>query len=266
MDISNDLKRRIRSREDVPVGTWLMSGAPSTAEAMGHCGFDFLVVDMEHVPVDTPQLADILRAIVTTPARAIVRLPWNDRVMIKRALDAGAMTIMLPFVETAEEAEAAVAAAKYPPRGIRGVAAVHRGSAYGAATDYLARANEETCVIVQLETPEALDRMAEIAATPGLDAVFVGPGDMAAALGRIGQVGAPEVQETLARAAATARELNLPAGIVGPTPEMVRAFLAMGYSYAAIGSDIALMTGRARAALEEVRCGAAPQAAPTATR
>lgn len=263
MDIANPLKRRIRAREGAPLGSWLMSGAPSTAEAMGHCGFDFLVVDMEHVPVDTPQLAEILRAIQTTPASAVVRLPWNDRVMVKRALDAGAMTIMLPFVETAEEAEAAVAAAKYPPQGVRGVAAVHRGSAYGAAADYLSRANDETCVIVQLETPQALSRMAEIAAVPGLDAIFVGPGDMAASLGHIGQVGAAPVQEVLAGAAREAARLELPAGIVGATPEMVRSFLGMGYTYAAIGSDIALMTGRARAVLGEVR-GEAPAPAPAA--
>ncbi|PZX16998.1 2-dehydro-3-deoxyglucarate aldolase/4-hydroxy-2-oxoheptanedioate aldolase [Palleronia aestuarii] len=264
MDITNPLKHRIRARTDVPLGSWLMSGAPSTAEAMGHCGFDFLVVDMEHVPIDTPQLAEILRAIQTTPARAVVRLPWNDRVMIKRALDAGAMTIMIPFVETAEEAEAAVAAAKYPPRGVRGVAAVHRGSAYGAASDYLARANDETCVIVQLETPGALHRMDAIAATPGLDAIFVGPGDMAASMGHIGQIGAEEVQETLARAAAKARALEVPVGIVGPTPDMVRAFIDMGYSFAAIASDIALMTGRAHSCLSELRGEVAQPPAPTA--
>lgn len=264
MDITNRLKRRIRAREDMPVGTWLMSGAPSTAEAMGHCGFDFLVVDMEHVPVDTPQLADILRAVAATPAEAIVRLPWNDRVMVKRALDAGAMTIMLPFVETGAEASAAVAATKYPPDGVRGVAAVHRGSAYGAATEYLTRANAETCVIAQIETPEALGRLEEIAAVPGLDAIFVGPGDMAAALGHIGRIGEAEVQEVLRAAADKARSLDLPVGIVGPSPQMVRAFAAMGYTYAAIGSDIALMTGRARAALGEIRGEAAPGRAPTA--
>lgn len=263
MEITNRLKRRIRARESVPFGTWLMSGAPSTAEAMGHCGFDFLVVDMEHVPVDTPQLADILRAVATTPAEAIVRLPWNDRVMVKRALDAGAMTIMLPFVENAAEAREAVAAAKYPPEGVRGVAAVHRGSAYGAAGDYLARANEETCVIVQIETPEALSRLDEIAAVPGLDAIFVGPGDMAASLGHIGRIAEAEVQEVLADAARKAGALDLPVGIVGPTPEMVRAFLGMGYSFAAIGSDIALMTGRARAVLGEIKGEAAPALAAT---
>ncbi len=261
MDITNALKARIRNREAVPFGTWLMSGAPATAEALGHCGFDFLVVDMEHVPVDVETLTNILRAIAITPARALVRAPWNDPVIIKRILDAGADSIMLPFVQTAEEARRAVAAARYPPEGTRGVAAVHRASAYGAATDYFARANAEVCVIVQLETPEALDNMASIAAVPGVDAVFVGPGDMAAALGFIGQIGRAEVQEVLAGAAAEAKALDLPIGIVGPTPEMVRGFLEMGYTFVAIASDMGFLTGRAREALGQLK-GDIPAAAP----
>ncbi|GAA4224008.1 2-keto-3-deoxy-L-rhamnonate aldolase RhmA [Sagittula marina] len=249
MDISNPFKARLKAGQNVPLGTWLMTGAPSTAEALGRLGFDFLVLDMEHVPVGITETADLLRAIAVTPARALVRLPWNDPVMIKRVLDAGAQSIMLPFVQTAEEARAAVSAAKYPPVGTRGVAAVHRSSGYGAATDYLKRANDETCVIIQLETPEALAALPEIAKVEGLDGVFVGPGDMAAAMGYIGQIGHPEVQKMLADAARQAREVGLPVGIVGPTPEMVRNFIDMGYSFAAIGSDMALMTGRAREVL-----------------
>lgn len=257
MDITNKLKARIKARTEVPLGSWLMSGTPSTAEALGHCGFDFLVLDMEHVPIGIEQTANILRALALTPARALVRLPWNDPVMIKQALDAGAESIMLPFVQNAEEARAAVAAAKYPPEGSRGVAAVHRSSAYGAISDYLQRANEETCVIVQLETPEALANMAEIAAVPGIDGVFVGPGDMAASMGQIGQIGRNDVQNMLAEAAKDATALSLPVGIVGATPEMVRNYIEMGYSFAAIGSDLALMNARARDVLGELRGGSA---------
>ena len=133
-------------------GTWLMSAAPSTAEAMGCAGFDFLVVDMEHVPVDTPQLVEILRAVAGTPAAAVTRLPWNDTVMVKRALDGGAQTLMFPFVQDEHEAQRAVAATRYPPAGVRGAAAVHRASRYGNVVDYLRRAADELCVVVQLET------------------------------------------------------------------------------------------------------------------
>jgi 2-keto-3-deoxy-L-rhamnonate aldolase RhmA len=247
----------------VPLGTWLMSAAPSTAEALGHVGFDFLVVDMEHVTIEFADLAHILRAIAATPAEPVVRLAWNDAVLVKRALDAGSRTVMLPFVETAEEARAAVAAAKYPPEGTRGVAAVHRASNYGARADYLHRANAETCVVVQLETPAAVGRLAEIAAVPGVDSLFVGPGDMAAAMGHIGDTAHAEVQAMLERAAQAARAAGKPVGIVGPNPEMVRRFQSYGYTWTAIASDLALMTARARECLAALR-GTAPAPRETA--
>jgi 2-keto-3-deoxy-L-rhamnonate aldolase RhmA len=248
----------------IPLGTWLMSAAPSTAEALGHIGFDFLVVDMEHVTIEFAELAHILRAIAATPAEPVVRLAWNDPILIKRALDAGSRTVMLPFVQSAEEARTAVAAAKYPPEGTRGVAAVHRASRYGADGDYLKRANGETCVIVQLETPAAVERLAEIAAVPGVDSLFVGPGDMAAAMGRIGEIAHPEVQAMLERAAQAARAAGKPVGIVGPNPEMVRRFQSYGYTWTAVGSDIALMTARARECLSALRDGpAAPEISPS---
>lgn len=246
MDITNRFKARILDRSAAPpLGTWLMAAAPATAEALGYAGLDFLVVDMEHVPIEFTDLAAILRAIGCTPAQAVVRLAWNDQVLVKRALDAGAQTIMLPFVQNAAEARAAVAFAHYPPLGVRGVAAIHRGSRFGQVPGYFAEADRQVCTIVQLETPQAIANLAEIAAVPGVDALFVGPGDLSAAMGHIGNVGHPDVQAVLARAARDCRALDKPVGIVGPNPEMVGRFLDYGYSYAALASDIALMTGRA---------------------
>lgn len=264
IDVTNAFKARLRQGGPVPLGTWLMAAAPATAEAMGHAGFDFLVVDMEHVPIEVADLAHILRAIGTTPANAVVRLSWNDQVLVKRVLDAGAETIMLPFVQTVAEAEAAVRFAKYPPLGVRGVAAVHRASRFGAAADYLKRANEETCVIVQLETPEAVALLPEIAKLPGIDALFVGPGDLAASMGRIGEIGHPEVQAAIERAAKAAADAGKPIGIVGPNPEMVKRFQAYGYSFTAIGSDVAMMTGRARDWLSDLQGGKPAPATPPA--
>lgn len=241
----NPLKPRLADTSRLLTGTWLMSGAPSTAEALGHCGFDFLVVDMEHVPIEMPDLANILRAIDCTPASAIVRLAWNDQVLVKRVMDAGARTLMFPFVETVEEARAAVSYTRYPPDGVRGVAAVHRGSRYGRVPDYLTRANAEVAVIVQMETPQAVERAGEMAAVPGVDALFLGPGDLSAAMGLIGQVGHVDVQARIARAAALARAAGKPIGIVGPDPAMVGRFIDYGYRFAAVASDIAMMTGRA---------------------
>ena len=176
MDLPANLFKRAITSGKTPVGTWLMSGAPSTAEALGCAGFDFLVVDMEHVPIDVAEMIGLLRTIAGTPAQAVVRPPWNDMVMVKRAMDAGATSLLFPFVQNADEARRAVACTRYPPAGIRGVAGTHRGSRYGAVTDYLKRANDEVCVVVQIETPAALERLPEIAAVPGVDSIFVGPG------------------------------------------------------------------------------------------
>src|SRR5438445_9872121 len=148
----NHFKRAIASGR-TPVGAWLVSSAPSTAEALGCVGFDFLVVDMEHTPIDTPQMIGILQAIAGTPAQAIVRPPWNDMVMVKRAMDAGAQSLLFPFVQSAEEARRAVASTRYPPEGVRGVAAMHRGSRYGTIPAYVKRAHQQIRVVVTLEMP-----------------------------------------------------------------------------------------------------------------
>ena len=261
-DITNSFKRWLQGNGPrPPLGTWLMAAAPATAEAMGYCGFDFLVVDMEHVPIEVADLATLLRAIGCTPAVPVVRLAaTSDQVLVKRVLDAGARTVMVPFIQTPEEAAAAVSFTRYPPEGVRGVAAVHRGSLYGKATDYMKRANDEMAVIVQLETPEAIARLPEIAAVPGVDALFVGPGDLSASMGHIGNIAHPDVQALIASAAAAARKAGKPVGIVGPNPAMVQRFLDYGYSFAAVASDIAMMTGRATDWLGELR-GTAPAAA-----
>ena len=132
----NHFKRAIASGKP-PVGTWLSSGSPATAEALGSAGFDFLVVDTEHTPIDVPQMTEILRAVAGTPAAAVVRPPWNDMVMIKRVLDAGAQSLLLPFVQDEDEAKRAVASTRYPPAGVRGVAGTHRGSRFGTVPNYM---------------------------------------------------------------------------------------------------------------------------------
>jgi 4-hydroxy-2-oxoheptanedioate aldolase len=241
----NQFKRALQQRRTV-FGTWLMSGAASTAEALGCAGFDFLVVDMEHVPVDTPQMIDILRAIAGTPAQPVVRLPWNDMVMIKRALDGGAQSLMLPFVQNADEARRAVACTRYPPAGIRGVAGMHRGSRYATVPNYLKNAGGEICVTVQIETLAALEQLPQIAAVPGVDGIFIGPSDLAASMGLLGDIANPAVQDKLRHGAEQCMELGKPCGIVGPHPEMVGTFLEYGYTWVAVASDMGMMMGRAQ--------------------
>jgi 4-hydroxy-2-oxoheptanedioate aldolase len=260
----NRFKSWLRERPATPpLGTWLMTGAPSTAEAMGFCGFDFLVLDMEHVPIEVAEAISLLRAIAGTPAEPVVRLSWNDQVLVKRMLDAGARSLMFPFIQTAEEAKLAVSYTQYPPHGIRGMAGVHRGSRYGRVPDYFKTAGEQIAVILQLETPEAVERTGEIAAVAGVDSLFLGPGDLSAAMGRIGEIGHPEVQAMIARAAELAHAAGKPIGIVGPNPDMVGRFLEYGYDWVAIASDMAMMTGRAVEWVAAMR-GRAPVAATSA--
>jgi 4-hydroxy-2-oxoheptanedioate aldolase len=248
----NNFKRAINEGR-TQLGAWLVSGAPSTAEALGCAGYDFLVVDMEHTPVDTPEMVEMLRTIAGTPAQAMVRLVWNDTVWLKRVLDGGAQTVLLPFVQTAEEAKRAVAATRYPPDGIRGVAGSHRGSRFGTVPDYLKNAAQELCVMVQIETVQGLTNLAAIAAVPGVDSIFIGPSDLAASMGFLGDVGNPAVQEKLKDAAKQLRQIGKPCGILGMNPDMTAKFIEYGYNWVAIGSDMGFMVGRAQEVLGKAK-------------
>ena len=236
-----------------PIGAWLVSAAPSTAEALGCVGFDFLVVDMEHTPIDVPQMTDILRTIAGTSAQAIVRPPWNDMVTVKRVLDAGAQTLLFPFVQNAEEAKRAVAYTRYPGAGVRGVAAMHRGSRYGTIPEYQKKAHDELCVIVQIETVAAFDQLESIASVPGVDSLFIGPADLSASMGLLGDMGNAAVQEKLRAGARACRQLGKPCGIVGANPQIVERFLDYGFSWVAVGSDLSMLVGRAQEFLSAVR-------------
>jgi 2-dehydro-3-deoxyglucarate aldolase len=250
MDPFDNPFRNLLAQPQVPLGTWLMSGAPSTAEAMGCIGFDWLVVDMEHVPIDYKDAYHILQAIAGTKAVPVIRLAWNDAVLVKRALDIGAQTLMFPFVQNAEEARKAVAATRYPAGGepfpgTRGFAAMHRASRYTTAADYGKRANEGIFRMIQLETPAAIERLEEIAAVDGVDAIFMGPGDLSSAMGVIGNVAHPSVQAALKDAAERCRRIGKPIGTVGPTPEMVKDFIGYGYHFVAVASDMGMMMRQA---------------------
>lgn len=242
---TNYFKRWLTESRPAPLGSWLMTASPNAAEAMGCAGFDYLVLDMEHVPVDVPQAIAIMQAVEATPAEIVVRLPWNDPIMVKRMLDSGAKTLMFPYIQNEEEAEQAAKSCFYPTKGTRGVAAVHRASRYGTVSDYLQKADQEIAVILQLETPEALSRLPEIANVQGVDAVFIGPGDLSASMGHIGNVRHPDVQTAITNGLKTAMELNMPCGIVGADPELVNNYIKQGFSFVAIGSDMSLMMGRA---------------------
>lgn len=250
--LDNPFRRRL-AQPGAPLGTWLMSGTSSTAEAMGRAGFDWLLVDLEHVPVDEREMLSILQAIAGTDAFPITRLAANEPVLFKRALDMGAQTVMVPFVDSADDARRAVSYAKYPPLGIRGFAAVHRASGYGTTPDYAKRANDSVFTIIQLETLKAVAALEEIAAVPGVDALFLGPGDLSASMGYIGNVAHPEVQAVIEDVARRCRAAGIPCGIVGPTPEMVSRFVALGYAFVAVASDMGMLMRQAQSVIQAIR-------------
>ncbi|MFN0184324.1 MAG: HpcH/HpaI aldolase family protein [Aquabacterium sp.] len=236
-----------------PIGTWVMSASSIVAEAMGHAGFDWAVLDMEHSPVDLTTLVHLLQGVGTTRMVPVVRVPWNDTVTIKRVLDAGAQTLLVPFVQDAQEASRAVAATHYPPQGVRGMAAMGRASQFGTVANHFTQANKTVGVIVQLETIEAVAQLELIAAVPGVSALFMGPADLSGSMGHVGQLSHPAVMDTMARAAERARAVGKPIGTVGGTPEMVARYRAMGYDFVAIGSDLGLMMQAAKGAVQALR-------------
>ena len=244
-----------------PVGTWLMSASPLVAEAIGLAGFDWAVVDMEHSPLDLQTVVHLLQAVAGTPMVPVLRVPWNDTVTIKRVLDAGATTLLVPFVQNADEARRAVAATRYPPQGIRGMAGMSRGSRFGTAPDYLRTANAGQCVIVQLETPQAVAQLEAIASVDGVDALFLGPADLSAAMGHVGDLTHPAVMAVLADAVQRCHALGKPVGIVGGTAEVVALYRAQGFDFLAVASDLGLLMRAAQAASTALRAQAGGAAA-----
>ena len=234
----------------VPIGTWIMSASPIVAEAIGHAGFAWGVVDMEHTPLDMMDVVHLLQAIGNTKMLPVVRVPWNDTVTIKRVLDAGAKTLLVPFVQNADEAARAVAAMRYPPEGIRGMAGMSRASHFGTLNNYVKVANQSMGTIVQLETPDAMSQLEAIAAVPGVDALFLGPADLSASMGLVGALTHPDVMKVMANAVRRCKAVGKPVGTVGGSPEVVAQYRAMGFDYVAIGSDLGILMKGAQAAVK----------------
>ncbi len=233
-----------------PLGTWIMSASPIVAEAIGHAGFAWSVVDMEHTPIDMMEVIHMLQAIGNTKMLPVVRVPWNDTVTIKRVLDAGAKTLLVPFVQNAQEAARAVAATRYPPEGIRGMAGMGRATNFGTINNYFKVANQSMGVIVQLETPTAIDNLEAIASTPGVDALFLGPADLSGSMGHVGALTHPEVMKVMSSAVQRCKALHMPVGTVGGTPEVVAQYRAMGFDFVAVASDLGIMMRGAQAAVK----------------
>ena len=230
------------------IGLWSTLGSPFVSEIVAGAGFDWVLLDTEHTPVDVPQMVAQLQATAAAipaagapPTAAVVRPAWNDPVLIKRYLDIGAQNLLLPFVQNAEEARAAVAAIRYAPRGIRGMGGSTRASNFGRTGDYIAQAEKEICLLVQVETREALAEIEAIAEIDGIDGIFIGPADLSASLGHPGQQRHPEVDAAIDDAIRRIRACGKAPGILMVDETRARECLALGAQFVAVALDLLLL-------------------------
>lgn len=241
MDLPRNAFKHALAEGRQQLGLWSQLSNGIAAEIIAGCGFDWIVLDMEHGPNEVASVIAQLQAMSGGTATAVVRPPWNEPVIIKRLLDSGAPALLLPFVQNREEAERAVASTRYPPAGIRGVASVTRASRYGRVPNYLGTAATEICVLVQVETRTALDNLEAIASVPGVDGVFIGPSDLAAALGHLGNAAHPEVQSAIMDGLARLKRLGKPAGILTSVQADAQRYIDAGFTFVAVGTDVGLL-------------------------
>lgn len=252
--IPNTFRQRLLARERL-IGCWTSLASHISTEVLGVAGFDWLLLDAEHAPNDVITLIPQMMALKDSVSAPIIRPPWNDAVIIKRLLDSGASNLLIPFVESAEEARAAVAATRYPPQGMRGVSVSHRGNRFGATTGYLKTANDHIGLLVQIESRAGVEAAAEIAAIDGVDCLFIGPSDLAAAYGQLGVAGHPEVQAAIKTIHDAAQSAGKPTGILAPAEADARRYLDMGITFVGVGSDLGLLRMASQALRDKYQDG-----------
>ncbi len=224
--------------QQVQIGCWSALGSHISTEVLGLAGFDWLLLDGEHAPNDVLTFVPQLMALKGSVSAPVVRVPTNDAVIIKRLLDIGFYNFLIPFVESEEDALLAVAATRYPPEGIRGVSVSHRANMFGTVPDYFRQSNANISILVQIESQAGVDNLDAILSTDGVDGVFVGPSDLAATLGYLGNAAHPEVQRTIQHIFARAKAHNKPSGILAPVEADARRYLEWGATVVAVGSDL----------------------------
>lgn len=249
--IRNEFKRRLRAGES-QVGLWCSAPGGYVAECVAGAGFDWLCFDTEHSPSDPLVALASLQGAAPYPVSCLVRPAWNDAVLIKRVLDVGAQTLVVPYVQGAAEAEAAVRAVRYPPGGVRGVSTLTRANRFGRVEDYLSAADDEICLLVQVETLEAVARIEEIAAVDGVDGLFIGPSDLAASMGKLGRPMDPEVvavvEAAIPRIVATGKAAGILTG-----PDFGRRCIELGSTVTGVGVDLTILARGADALARSFR-------------
>lgn len=237
---SNPFRQALQSGRSL-VGVWAVLNSSAVIEGLCWSGFDWIMIDNEHAPTDLNDTLSHLRATGGTPTIPMVRPPWNDAVLIKQYLDIGVQTLMLPHVQSAEEAAAAVSATRYPPFGERGVALMHRASRYGRTPEYLKSAANDLFVIVQIESEKALGNLGEIIAVEGIDAIFFGPGDLSANMGYLSQPDHPDVLVKIDDARKKVQSLGKFAGVLATSPETAARHIESGFNFVSVATDGGLL-------------------------
>jgi len=256
--------KKLLSQGQPAIGQWLVLPSPAVVELLAGYGMDWLLIDTEHGAADWETVEDMVRGMKGTDVVPIVRVAGNDPVLIKKALDRGAFGVIVPMVNTAEQARAAVAACKYPPEGIRGVAG-GRANRYGAdLVQYVAEWNQQVLVICQLETREAVQNAESIAAVPGIDVLFIGPNDLSANLNQFRQFEHPEFTKAVDRILQAARAHRKSAGIMASAADDTLGFVDKGFRFVSVGSDARMLGGAAASTYEKIRKGLNERKIPTA--
>lgn len=247
MDVLTNRFKAALKADRQQIGLWCSLASPISTEIVAGSGFDWLLLDMEHSANDLRDIYGQLQAIMEGEAHAMVRVPSDEPITIKRILDTGAQSLMIPNIDDAEQARRAVAATRYAPRGVRGFSQAPRAARFGRIPDYHARCEAEIFVAVQIESRRALDNLEEIAGVEGVDGVFIGPGDLSTSLGYLGQQNHPEVvaiiEETVARITRTGKL----AGILTANEDLARRYIAAGTRFTAVGSDMGVLARQTEA-------------------
>lgn len=248
----NQFKRALHQGR-VQIGLWSSLASNYTVEVIAGAGFDWLCLDTEHSPNDVTPVLGQLQAAAPYATSCVVRPAWNDMVLIKRYLDIGAQTLLVPFVQGAEDAKRAVAAMRYPPQGVRGVTGGARHNRFGRVKDYFQRVHDELCLLVQVETREALKNLEAIAAVDGVDGIFIGPADLSADFGKVGTTNTPEVMTVMQDTIKRIRASGKAAGILCGIEAEARRWLELGVSFIAVGSDLNILARGADALAAKFR-------------
>jgi len=236
----NKFKQAIKANQQ-QIGLWCSLSNHFAVEVVAGAGFDWLLFDTEHSPNDIESVFTQLQAAAPYHSHPVVRVPWNDMVTIKRYLDIGAQSLLIPFIQNEEEAKRAVAYTRYPPAGVRGVAGTTRATRFGRVKDYPRRAQDEICVLLQIENQAGLDNLEKIAAVDGVDGVFIGPADLHASLGYMGETNNPKVMPIIDEAIRRIRKAGKAPGILTGVEADAKRWIGEGCLFTAVGADVGLL-------------------------